>query len=125
VTQSDEAFAVELAETFPGLGENIDFYYDDPETFLAHVYFGVEVTPKVVAAYIADVSGDSTGDQLDWRAVLNFLNDKLHTGDQAVRTVIGTSFLFQLPNPGQAGYAIVDELDDELAHLFKLARPNG
>lgn len=125
VTQSDESLAVELAENFPSLGENIDVYYDDPETFLAHVYFGVEVTQKIVAAYVADVSGDSAGHQLDWRAVLNFLNDKLLTGDQAVRTVIGTSVLFQLPNPGQAGYAIVNELDDELAHLFKLARPNG
>jgi hypothetical protein len=125
VTQSDESFSLELAETFPSLGENIDFYFDDPETFLAHVYFGVEVTPKVVAAYVADITGEATDDQLDWRAVLAFLNDQLRAGDQAVRTVIGTSFLFQLPNPGQAGYAIVDELEGELADLFRLARPNG
>lgn len=125
MTPSDETFALELTEAFPGLGENIDFYYDAPDTLLAHVYFGVEVTPKVVAAYVADVTGDSTGDQLDWRGVLRFLNDQLRAGDEAVKTVIGTSFLFQLPNPGQAGYAIADELYDELARLFKLARPNG
>ena len=125
MTNSDESFAVELAEAFPSLGENIDFYYDDPETFLAHVYFGVDVTPKVVAAYVADASGDSAESSLDWRAVLKFLNDQLLAGDQAVRTVIGTSFLFQLPTPGQAGYSIVQELDGELAQLFKLARPNG
>ncbi|WP_423464042.1 hypothetical protein ACO229_05350 [Promicromonospora sp. MS192] len=125
MTRSDEAFAVELAETFPSLGKNIDFYYDDPETFLAHVYFGVDVTPKVVQAYVADVTGERTADQLDWRAVLAFLEEKLHAGDPEVRTVIGTSFLFQLPTPGQAGYAIVDELHGELAALFKAARPNG
>ncbi|MFI9486383.1 hypothetical protein ACIG47_08315 [Promicromonospora sp. NPDC052451] len=125
MTRSDEAFAVELAETFPSLAKNIDFYYDDPETFLAHVYFGVDVTPKVVQAYVADVTGERTADQLDWRAVLAFLEEKLHAGDPEVRTVIGTSFLFQLPTPGQAGYAIVDELHGELAALFKAARPNG
>lgn len=123
MTQSDEVFAIELAAAFPGLGENIDLYYDDPETFLAHVYFGADVTPKVIAAHVADVSGDSTEDQLDWRAVLEFLNDHLLAGDEAVKTVIGTSFLFQLPTPGQAGYSIVQELDGELARLLKLVRP--
>ncbi|MGX7674235.1 DUF7674 family protein [Plantactinospora sp. DSM 117369] len=125
MTRAEERFALDLVENFPSLGENLDFYYHDPEEFLAHVFFGVEVTRKVVAAYVANPGDGAGGDQLDWRGVLNFLNECLRSGDEAVRTVIGTSFLFQLPLPSQEGYAIVEQLDDELVRLFKVARPNG
>ncbi|RKS05044.1 hypothetical protein DFP74_0632 [Nocardiopsis sp. Huas11] len=123
--QAEECFALELVERFPPLGKNIDFYYDGPEDFLAHVFFGIEVTREVVAAYVADIGGVSIGGGLDWRGVLGFLNRCLQSGGAAVRTVIGTSFLFQLPTPGHEGYGIVEELDDELARLFESARPNG
>ncbi|MFC8732228.1 hypothetical protein ACFT5B_07215 [Luteimicrobium sp. NPDC057192] len=123
MTSPDERFSLELAERFPALGTNIDFYYDAPDEFLAHVYFGVDVTPKVVAAYLAEADGRTPA--VDWRAVLAFLDEQARTGGNDVKTVIGTSFLFQLPNPGQAGYGIVDALPDELARLFRLARPGG
>ena len=123
--QAEECFALDLVESFPPLGENIDFYYDGPGAFLAHVFFGTEVTREVVTAYVADISGVPIEGRLDWRGVLGFLNRCLRAGDRAVGTVIGTSFLFQLPTPGQEGYGIVDELDGELARLFEVARPNG
>ncbi|WP_040692286.1 hypothetical protein [Nocardiopsis lucentensis] len=123
--QAQERFALELVERFPPLGKNIDFYYDGPEDFLAHVFFGIEVTREVVAAYVADVGAVPIEGGLDWRGVLDFLNRCLQSGDRTVRVVIGTSFLFRLPTPGQEGYGIVDELDDELARLFEAARPNG
>ncbi|WP_017586210.1 hypothetical protein [Nocardiopsis ganjiahuensis] len=123
--QVAECFALDLVERFPLLGQNIDFYYDGPEDFLAHVFFGIEVTPEVVAAYVAEVSGVPVEERLNWRGVLSFLNRCLQSEDRVMRTVIGTSFLFQLPAPGQEGYGIVDELDDGLARLFEVARPNG
>lgn len=122
---TEERFALDLVERFPALGERIDCYYDGPDDFLAHVFFGVEVARRVVAAYVADMSGDSAGGRLDWRGVLGFLDRRLRSGGEAVRIVIGTSFLFQLPMPGQEGHGIVDELDGELARLFDVARPNG
>ncbi|GAB2519020.1 hypothetical protein [Nocardiopsis aegyptia] len=125
MTRAEEWFALDLVENFPPLGENIDFYYDGPEAFLAHVFFGIEVTREVVAAYVADISGQPIEGGLDWRGVLSFLDRCLRAGDRAVGTVIGTSFLFQLPTPGQAGHGIVDELDGELARLFEVVRPNG
>ncbi|MEO3925093.1 hypothetical protein ABGB07_14675 [Micromonosporaceae bacterium B7E4] len=125
MTRAEERFALDLVENFPSLGANLDFYYHDPEEFHAHVFLGVEVTRKVVAAYVADPGDGAGGDQLDWRGVLNFLNERLRSGDEAVKTVIGTSFLFQLPLPGQEGYPIVEQLDDELGRLFRLARPKG
>lgn len=79
----------------------------------------------MVAAYVADHGDGAGGDQLDWRAMLDFLNGRLRSGDEAERTVIGTSFLYQLPWPEQEGHGIVDELDDELARLFRVARPHG
>jgi hypothetical protein len=123
--QPEERFALDLVERFPALGERIDYYYDGPDDFLAHVFFGVEVVRAVVAAYVADGSDRSTGAQLDWRGVLGFLDRRLRPGDDAVRTLIGTSFLFQLPMPGQEGHGIVGEFDGELARLFEAARPNG
>jgi hypothetical protein len=117
-----EQFAVDLAAAFP-LGENLDFYYDASDEFLPHVYFGVEVTPRVVAAYTARDDDGPGG--LDWRAVLAFLDEAARTRGDAVKTVIGTSFLFRLPRPGQEGYGIVAELPAELARLFRLARPEG
>ncbi|WP_053618529.1 hypothetical protein [Nocardiopsis sp. NRRL B-16309] len=123
--QAEECFALDLVENFPPLGENIDFYYDGPEDFLAHVFFGIEVTREIVAAYAADINGVPIERRLDWRGVLGFLNRRLRSGDRAVGAVIGTSFLFQLPMPGQEGHGIVNELDDELARLFEVVRPNG
>lgn len=123
--QAEERFALDLVERFPLLGQNIDFYYDGPEDFLAHVFFGVEVTREVVAAYVAEISGVPVEGRLDWRGVLRFLNRCLQSEGRGVRAVIGTSFLFQLPTPAQEGCGIVDELDDELARLFEMARPNG
>jgi hypothetical protein len=89
------------------------------------VFFGIEVTRKVVTAFVADAGRDAAGDQLDWRGVLDFLDRRLQSGDEAARLLVGTSFLFRLPLPGREGHAIVNELGDELARLFALARPNG
>lgn len=125
MAQAEERFALDLVESFPALGKNVDFYYDGPDEFLAHVFFGVEVVREVVTAYVADGDARPAGDRLDWRGVLRFLDQRLRSGDEAVRTVIGTSFLFRLPMPGQDGHGIVDELEGELARLFDVARPNG
>lgn len=131
VAQAEERLALDLVESFPALGENVDFYYDGPDEFLAHMFFGIEVIRAVVAAYVADHGAHPLGGRLewpgvlDWRGVLAFLEQRLRTGNEAVKTVIGTSFLFRLPMPGQEGHAIVDELDGELARLFAVARPNG
>lgn len=122
---SGERLALDLVESFPDLGKNLDFYYDTAEEFLAHVFFAVEVTRRVVAVYVADHGDGADGERLDWRAVLDFLNERLRSGDEAAKTVIGTSFLYQLPWPEQEGHGIVEELDDELARLFEVARPNG
>ncbi|PJI94132.1 hypothetical protein [Luteimicrobium subarcticum] len=124
MTAPDEAFAIALAERFPVLGATLDHCYDGPDEFLAHVYVGVEVTPRVVAAYVADPDATS-GRGLDWRGVLAFLDESARSDEDSVKTVIGTSFLFRLPLPNQAGHGIVAELPPELARLFRLARPNG
>ncbi|GAB3170655.1 hypothetical protein GCM10027059_37410 [Myceligenerans halotolerans] len=121
---STDRFARELAGRFPWFEDPLEPYLDDGDVGYAYVFLAVEVTPEIVAAYRAERAGASSI-ELDWRAVLNFIDTCLMGDDPDVVNVIKASFVLQLPNPGDLAYGIVDELPARLRATFSSVRPGG
>lgn len=111
-----------LVERFPVLRPLYEEHVSDNGEVLPYVIFGIGngITDRVVDAYLRDGS-----DELDWRAVLRFLDAQIGRGDRDVDDVIGTDFLWGLPGPTRPGYGIVEELPENLRKMFDGVRPHG
>lgn len=118
--QASELFARELANEFGYFQDQFESYLDDGNDGFAYVFLAVEVVPELLAAYLASKAGASV--ELDWRALLVFLDDWFGRDDPDVDNVIKASFLLQLPYPGQPGSEIVEELPEGLERGLRAVR---
>lgn len=120
--EASERFARELGNEFPFFRDQLEGYLDDGDDGFAYVFLAVEVTPELLAAYLA--SRTSPDVELDWRALLAFLDDWFGRDDPDIDNVIKASFLLQLPNPGQPGSEVVEHLPEGLERAFRIVRPD-
>ena len=118
---ADADFLHDLVERFPQLSGDYEAHIENNRGPLPHVFFW-DVTMAVTHAcngtdaYYAD---------LDWRGLIQYLEEIYPMAPPEVKEVIVTSFLYNLPWPAQPGYAIVTELGPVLAGKFRQVRPAG
>jgi hypothetical protein len=118
---ADVDFLRSLVGRFPQLEEDYECHVENNDGPLPHVFFW-DVTQAVMHAYNgtrADYAG------LDWRGLIGFMEVMYPTAPTEVKTLIVTSFLFNLPWPSESGYTIVTELGPVLAEEFRQVRPAG
>ncbi len=118
--EASEQFARELANEFDYFRDQLEGYLDDGNDGFAYVFLAVEVAPELLAAYVASKTGAAV--ELDWWALLVFLDDWFGRDDPNVDNVIRASFLLQLPYPGQPGSEIVEELPEGLGRGLRIVR---
>ncbi|MFC3575994.1 hypothetical protein ACFOZ0_22440 [Streptomyces yaanensis] len=86
---------------------------------LSHVFFW-DVTQATVDSFL-----DAQPGAPDWRSTLQFLEEQGRREVPEINEVIVTSFLNNLPFPGQPGHGIVEQLGPALAEKFAKIRPSG
>jgi hypothetical protein len=115
-------FVQRLVEAFPALEEDYEIHvFNNAGETLPYVFVSMELMDAVVGAF----TGEEEYRELDWAAVLDYLDKQLAEADREVREVIVTSFVLDLPFPGQPGYGLVDHLGPHLAQSFAANRPAG
>jgi hypothetical protein len=118
---ADVDFLLQLVERFPQLAEDYEIHVENNGGPLPHLFFW-DVTQAIVDAYTNN--GVEYAD-LDWRGLLDFLEEVYPTAHLDVQKVIVTSFLMNLPWPGEPGYGLVELLGPALAKMFVQVRPSG
>lgn len=113
-------FVRAFVERFPVLQPDYEDHLEAMGELLPHVIFGIGegFTDRIVEAYLREEGGD-----LDWRGVLDFLDDCFDRGDRGVDEVLVTDFLLRLPWRAQPGYGLIDQLPERLRARFDLVRP--
>lgn len=106
----------DLVGRFPVLQDLYDSHIFNEGGVLPHVFFW-DLTQEVVQAFTSTES-----EMLDWRGVLDFLEERIAAGGPEVVEVIVTSFLSYLPYPTQPGYRLVDELGAVMSQRFRELR---
>jgi hypothetical protein len=116
-------FTRHLVEAFPALEEDYeDHVFNNAGETLPHLFASMELMDAVVGAYL----GREEYHELDWAAVLAYLDQQLAEADDPdVRGVIVASFVEDLPSRGEPGYGLVDHLGPHLARAFAEKRPGG
>ncbi len=114
----DVALVQELVAAVPELEELYEVHVFNQHGTLPHIFFW-DMTQDVLASYQEDDGPDAL-----WRQTLAFL-ERRFGGSREADAVIGTSFLYSLPWPGQPGYGIVEELGPTLRRVFSEVRPGG
>jgi len=114
-------FLHDLAGRFPQLAEDYECHVENNGGPLPHVFFW-DVIQAVVHAYNGT---DACHADLDWRGLLQYLEEVYPTAPLTVKEVIVTSFLEYLPWPAEPGYPIVAELGPVLGEKFRQVRPAG
>ncbi len=79
-----------------------------------------DITQEVVAAFLAGEDAE-----LDWKAVLAFLEEQAAHEVPEIDKVLATAFLWYLPWPGQPGYELTTLLGPILTARFARIRPAG
>ncbi|HEV2636323.1 MAG TPA: hypothetical protein VGX23_14320 [Actinocrinis sp.] len=115
-------FFERLVAVFPQLAEDYEIHVENEGQVLAHVFLSIDVVPAALAAYSGQ---DGDYQDLDWRALLTYLDDTFPTADPYLQKAIVTSFLMDLPWPTEPGYGIIEHLGPVLAAKFHEARPAG
>ncbi|MCD5317201.1 hypothetical protein [Kineosporia babensis] len=112
-------FVLAFVERFPEFRLDYEVHLDNEGGLLGHLFFGAGegITDRIVEAYL--------GDGPNWRQQLEFLDEHVDRWGEEVLTVIGTSFLWRLPFPGQPGYRLAGQLPVRLRALFDQVRPAG
>lgn len=106
----------DLVDRFPELRDVYDSHVFNEGGVLPHVFFW-DLTQEVIRAFI------STGSEtLDWRGVLDFLEERMAVGGPEVVEVIVTSFLSYMPYPAQPGHRLVGELGTVMSRRFEEIR---
>lgn len=108
-----------LVAQFSAFEDAFESHVFNQDGILPHLFFG-EVEEAVVGAFVA-----GGADELDWRAVLSFLEEQWRQEIPDVKSVISASFLWDLPHPGVQGYDIVKHLPPAMAQEFQRIRPRG
>jgi hypothetical protein len=105
----------DLVLAFPQLRQMYDEHVADNDEVLPHVIFGIGdgITDRVIAAYVAR---DPEG--LDWRGILDHLDEQLGLDNKEITDVICTDFLYGLPWSGQPGHTITEELPPRLRSMY-------
>lgn len=118
---ADVDFLLRLVERFPQLAEDYEVHVENNGGPLPHFFFW-DVTQAVMDAY----SGQSEEyADLDWQGLIDFLEQTYPAADLEVQKIIVTSFLMNLPWPGEPGYDITAHLGPALAEMFEKVRPAG
>ncbi|MFD3525305.1 hypothetical protein [Streptomyces sp. NPDC058653] len=116
---ADVQLVEDLVARFPALEDPYSAHIFNEEGVLPHVFFW-DVTQELVRSFV-----ERGSDALDWRSVLAFLEEQLSRGIPEVSEVIGTSFLWYLPNPGDPGHEIINYLGPAMTRGFREIRPRG
>lgn len=109
----------DLVVQFPMLEDSYSSHVFNEGGVLPHVFFW-DVVQEVIDSFLSHAPNS-----LDWRSVLSFLEDRISRGDSEVNEVICTSFLWYMPNPGEAGYDLVAQMGPAMARKFLEIRPRG
>jgi hypothetical protein len=109
----------DLVDDDPVVAELYEWHVENNDGLLPHVFFG-ELRKAAVDAHLGVPDED-----LDVEAFLRSLERHYHPDDEAARGVVLTSFLVDLPFPGQPGHDIADRLGPVLRAEFELVRPHG
>ncbi|MET8150857.1 hypothetical protein ACIBSW_18995 [Actinoplanes sp. NPDC049668] len=114
-------FVQALVDRFPVLRPDLEAHMVN-WGLSPHVWFGVGegFTDRIVEAYLRDGEDD-----LDWRGVLDYFDERFDRGDREVDEVLLGEFLYRLPWPGQPGYGLTGRLPERLRARFDLMRPLG
>lgn len=115
------AFVERLVARFPALAEDYECHIANNGETLAYVFTGMELMDAVVGAYL----DDEEYQDLDWAAVLDYLDGEYATAGPEARSVLVTSFVLDLPFSHQPGYGLVAHLGPQLAQAFAKHRPLG
>ncbi|MFI1941454.1 hypothetical protein ACH44C_30510 [Streptomyces purpureus] len=115
----DVRFVEELVAELPGFADAYEAHVFNENGVLPHVFF-MDVVEETVQAFLGEES-----DVPDWRRTLDFLEERTGSDTPEVQAVIVTSFLNDLPYPGQPGHDIVRHLPPRMAATFARIRPKG
>ncbi|WP_433327508.1 DUF7674 family protein [Spirillospora sp. CA-294931] len=113
---SEAEFVRRLLVAFPELDDLYETHVFNNDGLLAHVFFW-DVTQEVVQGFLGKES-----DVPSWRRFLSFLEEAYPGADTPVKNLIGTSFLYNLPWPGQEGAEIADALGPVLSEVYTRVR---
>jgi len=109
---NDDAHLLEdLVERVPALRKTYEIHVANEGGVLAHLLMA-DVFDDVMNAFQGT---DEADPDLDWRAVLAFLEERLAGGDLAAARLIVTSFLDYVPYPGRPGHDLAAELGPVMA----------
>ncbi|MGW1883988.1 hypothetical protein [Streptomyces sp. NPDC001970] len=115
----DVRLVQDLVAAIPGFEDSYDAHVFNEHGVLPHVFF-IDVVEETVLAFLGEES-----EVPDWRRTLDFLEGQSARGVPEVDAVIVTSFLNDLPYPGQPGNDIVRHLGPVMAAKFAKIRPSG
>ncbi|QNP65049.1 hypothetical protein [Streptomyces genisteinicus] len=118
-TTPDVQLVRDLVAQVPGFEEMYESHMFDQDGVLPHVFFW-DVVQETVRSYLGQ-----DPEAPDWRRTLDFLDERLALGVKEADAVIVTSFLNDLPFPGEPGHDIVRSLGPHLAAAFARIRPAG
>ena len=115
-------FVRHLVEAFPALEEDYeDHVFNNGGETLPHVFAFMELMDAMVGAYL----GQEEYRELDWVAVLAYLDRQLAEGAPEVRGVIVTSFVDDLPSRDEPGHGLVEHLGPHLARAYAQKWPTS
>ncbi|WP_406169965.1 hypothetical protein OIE52_37410 [Streptomyces canus] len=117
---SGEQLVIDLVGHVPELEDLYETHvFNENGEVLPHVFFW-DVTQEVMDSFLAPHGGT-----LDWRKVLDFLEDRMKSGVPEVDEIIVTSFLNYLPYPRSPGHEITKSLGPVMSQRFTRIRPAG
>lgn len=119
MTTPDVRLVRDLVARVPEFEEMYESHLFNQDGVLSHVFFW-DVVQETVRSYLGD---DPDGP--DWHRTLAFLEEQSALGVREIDEVIVTSFLDDLPYPGQPGHGIVRHLGPVMAASFARIRPSG
>src|SRR5687767_5332264 len=97
------AFVKAMVGRFEGLAPLLkEHVTDNLGEILPHVFFG-DLTRYILALVATVSSGGGLEPRRELRDILDFLEESFSTGNQELQVLIGTSFLENLPRPGEEG----------------------
>lgn len=115
---SAERTVVDLVREIPYFEDVLLAHSFAPDVVLPHVFFSL-VLEEVMADF------NSSANSFDRAALFAFLERCLADRQEEVVEVVTTSFIDDLPWPGQEGEEIVDELPPLLAEEYRRSHSTG
>ncbi|MEU6708435.1 hypothetical protein [Streptomyces wuyuanensis] len=107
-----------LVARVPGFEQSYECHVFNESGALPHVFFW-DVVQDTVRSYLG--TGDPSGP--DWQRVLAFLEEETQRRVPGALEVIVTSFLHDLPYPGEPGFGIEVHLGPAMKERYLWLRP--